>query len=176
MVLDRIPDHTDFLIETQPLVHPVCLIKNDLDRFNGPVVPDATDDVVVEAHQEQVLHELFAKIVVNTEDLFVSEGFFQNLVVSLCTFQVEAERFFHHDFLDQGAHTVKGCINLFDLVNGIFVERGLQGQVVDELHLCLCPHHLFELGGKQAHGVCVCHVVIQVVEMVCEGGGSTAVH
>jgi len=75
MVLDGIAHHPDFLVETQPLVYPVGFIKNNLDRFDGPVVPNPADDVVVEPHEQQVLHELLAKVVVDTENFLVGERF-----------------------------------------------------------------------------------------------------
>ncbi len=108
MVLDGIANHPDLLIETEPLVDPVSLIKDDLYAFNRVLIPDTAYDVIVETHDEQVLHELLAQVVVDPEYLLVFKGGFKDPVIADSGFKVKAKGLLHHNLLGQGTDTVHG--------------------------------------------------------------------
>ncbi|MPN39878.1 hypothetical protein SDC9_187412 [bioreactor metagenome] len=118
------------------------------------------------------MHELLAKVVVNTEYFLVGECFLKYFIIPQCTFQIETEWLFHHDFLCERAHAIQRCINFLDLVDGILVQRGLQRQIVDELYLFTSIDHASQLLGENGNGLGFGHVIVQIIQIIGEGGGS----
>lgn len=168
VVLDRIPDHPDLLVEPEALVDPVRLIEDDLDRLDRPVVPDPSDDVVVEAHQQDVLHELLAEVVVDPKDLLVGERLFEDPVVALRALKIEAERFLDDDPLGALAVTGKGVVHFLDLMDRILVEGRLKRQIIDEMDVPAALDLLGEAGDQIGNRLLLGGVVEEIIQMVGE--------
>ncbi len=66
----------------------------NLDVVNVVAVPERLDDVVGKAEDHDVLHGLFAEVVVDAVDLFFGKDLFKILVELFRGSQVVAERFF----------------------------------------------------------------------------------
>ena len=71
--------------------------RRNLHMIDVGAVPKRLDHAIGEAEDHQVLNGFLAEIVVDAENLFFSENFFQLFVQLLCRRQIVAERLFHDD-------------------------------------------------------------------------------
>src|SRR5947209_2207996 len=69
----------------------------DLDVVNKAVVPHRLKDAVAETEDQDVLHGLFTKIVVDAEDLVLAEGLLNLLIEMSCRFEIIAKGLFKDD-------------------------------------------------------------------------------
>lgn len=69
MVLDHIPNGSRFLIIRTATLKTNIFGDRDLDVINIASIPDRLKDPVCQAEDEDILHGLFAEVVVNTVDL-----------------------------------------------------------------------------------------------------------
>ena len=168
VVLDRIPDHPDLLIEPEALVDPVRLVEDDLDRLDRPVIPDPPDDVVVEPHQQDVLHELLTEVVVDPIDLLVGERLFEDFVITLPALEIEAERLLDDDPLGADATAGKRVVNFLYLMDRILVEGRLERQIIDEMDVLAAFNLLGEAGDQIGNRLLLGGVVEEIIQMVGE--------
>ena len=71
--------------------------KRDLYVVNIPVVPDRLEKSVGKAHEQDVLHRLFAEIVVYAQNLFLTEGIKQLCIEFLSCVKVVPEWFLNQN-------------------------------------------------------------------------------
>src|SRR5690349_16864162 len=74
------------------MFHPQRLRCCDLDMVNILAIPDRLDDGVGEPEGEDVLHRLFAEIVVNAIDLLLVYGPTNHCIESLCAGGIPSKR------------------------------------------------------------------------------------
>ncbi len=75
---------------------PACSAHGDLDVVDEVAVPQRLDHQVGKAEYQQVLHRLLGKVVIDAIDLLLVEVAVHQLIQSLRTFQIHAERLLNH--------------------------------------------------------------------------------
>ena len=92
MVLHDVTDGAGLLVEGATLLDPERLGNGDLDARDGIAVPDAFEDRVAEAEDQEVLDCLLAEVVVDAEDPLLGKDGVNRLVERTCGREVMSER------------------------------------------------------------------------------------
>ncbi len=74
VVLEHVPDDARLFVVAPAVLDPDRLGGGDLDVMDVLAVPDGFEDRVREAEHEEVLHRLFAEVMVDAVDLVLGEG------------------------------------------------------------------------------------------------------
>src|SRR5204863_2761886 len=98
-ILNHVPERAGFLVITASLADDELFTDRDLNVINGVAIPKPLENGVRETEHQNVLHGLFAKIMVNAEDLLFASVLEQFAIQLAGGFQIVAERFFDHDAL-----------------------------------------------------------------------------
>jgi hypothetical protein len=77
MVLKHVPGRARLVVVSAPRPDPLALEHVYLDPLDMAAVPEGLEDGVGEPEVEEVLHRLFAQVVVDPEDLVLAEGLVQ---------------------------------------------------------------------------------------------------
>ena len=107
VVLEHVTESTSGLIEGTATFNADGLGAGDLDAFDVFVVPEGLKDAVAEAEDRDVLHGLFAEVVVDAKDLVFLENGVDVGVELNGRGEVGAERLFDDD-VDPAAALVGG--------------------------------------------------------------------
>src|SRR6185312_11766658 len=83
--------------ELAAVLHRPRLGDGDLHVVDMIAIPDRLEYAVGKAQHHDVLHGLFAEIMIDAEDLIFAEAAEQLLVERAGRLQIEAERFFHDE-------------------------------------------------------------------------------
>ncbi len=112
VVLKHIADDPGRLVVRAALLDPQALGGGDLDVVDVLAVPEWLEDPVGEAEDQQVLHGLFAQVVVDPVDLRLGEDCRDRLVERAGARQVAPERLFDHDPAPAVARLARhaGCV------------------------------------------------------------------
>ena len=97
MVLHHIAQRPGRLIERPATFDPDALRRRNLDVVDIVPVPHVLEDAVREAEHQDVLHRLFAEIVIDAEDLVFVEHLVHLIVQRLGRLQIVAERLLDDD-------------------------------------------------------------------------------
>src|SRR5688500_12424257 len=73
MVLSHVSESSRLLVETPAIADAVIFSNRDLHVVYIPTVPYGLEDRIREAEDKEVLHGLFAEVVVDPEDLVLRE-------------------------------------------------------------------------------------------------------
>ena len=95
MVLEDVANRPGRLVEAGAALDPDRLGDRDLNVVDELPVPDRFEDAVREAQGQHVLHRLLAEVVVDPEDLVLSEPAVQQVVQLARRREVVAERLLH---------------------------------------------------------------------------------
>ena len=68
------------IIVATAFFNPQAFSKGNLDIVNKVSVPEVVKNEIAETNGKDILDHFFAKVVVNSEDLFFIKGFFQFFV------------------------------------------------------------------------------------------------
>src|SRR5680860_820499 len=158
VVLDHVAGGTDAVVVARATADADVLGHGDLHVVDVVRVPDRLEEVVGEAHREDVLHRLLAQVVVDPEHRLGREDAVDDLVQLTRGQQVVAERLLHHDaapgavtrlgqlvhlqLVDDVAEVLRrdrevervvatGSADLVELLDGVSepLERGVVGEV-----------------------------------------------
>src|SRR5207237_2576650 len=100
-----------------------------LHVIHVPPVPDRFEDAVAEAEHHDVLHRLLAQIMVDAEDLPLTEDESQRLVELPRRFEVTTERLLDHEPHPAPGRTATRYSRLADPAHNIDVGRWRRGLV-----------------------------------------------
>lgn len=97
MVLDDIAGRADAVVIARAPAQADVFGHGDLYVVDVVRIPDRVEQLVGEPQRQDVLHRLFAQVVVDAEDRFLREDRVDRLVQLACAGQVVAERLLYHD-------------------------------------------------------------------------------
>ena len=97
MVWDHIPQRTGFVVVSAATLDPERLRDCDLDVIYKIAVPNGLENAVSETEYQNVLHGLFAQVMIDTIDLFFLEKPEQITVQFLCRGKVVTKWFFENE-------------------------------------------------------------------------------
>src|SRR6266487_2038433 len=117
MVLDHVADGPRlFIVATTPLQTEV-LCHRDLYVIDITSVPHRLKDAVRQAEDQDILHGLFAQVVVDTIDLFLAKHFSNLAVEFFRRSQIVSERLFDNDTCPALAVSIQtSCTQILDNV------------------------------------------------------------
>ena len=96
VILDDIANHPHLFIELAPPVHPELLGHRNLHVFDVLAVPRRLQERVRKPKVQQILHCLFAQIMIDAKDLRLVKTYQQRRVERLGGGEVTPERFLQH--------------------------------------------------------------------------------
>ena len=126
MVLNHVAQHAGFLVVGAAAFQADGFSHGDLDGVDVASVPDGFENDVGEAQDKDVLNGLFSEIVVDSVDLRFVEDVVGDVVESLGSGEVAAERLLDDDAGGAGAAAKAGFAQQAD---DLREEAGLGGQV-----------------------------------------------
>ena len=95
MILHHVPDRSGLLIEKAAPLNSEILRHRDLNAVHVIAVPDGFEKGVGKPEQKQVLHRLFAQVMVDPVNVVFFKDRVNGLVERLRGGQIASERFFN---------------------------------------------------------------------------------
>src|SRR5436305_14514110 len=96
MIRDHVAQRARVFIISSALFDPDLLSRRNLYAVDVAPIPDELKDAVAETKDHDVLHRLFAKLLINAVDLAFVEDLFDFLLELLRRFQILANWFLDH--------------------------------------------------------------------------------
>ena len=97
MILDHIPQSAGFFIIRGSRSHAFGFADGDLNMVDVFMIPDRLEDAVGKTYDHKILNRLFAKIMIDSENLRFVEDSARHFVDGFCRGQVAPNRFFDYD-------------------------------------------------------------------------------
>src|SRR5438067_12962685 len=97
MILHNVSNSTGLLIELRACANAKILSNHNLHMVNIILIPERLKDAVGEAESQNILHSLFAHVVIDTVDLVFMENARQISIKFLSRSKVMAKGFFNYD-------------------------------------------------------------------------------
>ena len=123
MVLNHIPQCTCTIIETDAALESHRFGDSDLDMLDMLGVPQRFEQDIGKAQRQQILHRLFAEIMVDTENALFGEGGGDGIVDRARRRKIGAERLF-----EANAHLVSSQSRRRKAGNGLLEQRRRCGE------------------------------------------------
>jgi hypothetical protein len=97
VVLHHVAQRAGLIVELRPSFDADVFGDRDLHMLNATAPPQRLEQHVAEPQRQQILHRLFAEVVIDAEDLLLAEHRTDALVDQRRALQVLPERLFEHD-------------------------------------------------------------------------------
>src|SRR5690625_252367 len=112
MILNHISERTRLIVVPASVLNIYCFGDSYLDIVDVISIPEGFKDSIRKPESQNILHRLFAQVVVDPKNLALFKVSRQVIVKSSCTFKVPAKRLFNHESAFFGIPAQAGHVHI----------------------------------------------------------------
>src|SRR5690625_225708 len=112
MILNHISERARLIVVPASVLYIYCFGDRYLDIVDVISIPEGFKDSIRKPEGQNILHRLFAQVVVDPKNVTLFKVSRQVSVKSSCTFKVPAKRLFNHEYAFFGIHAKASHVHM----------------------------------------------------------------